>query len=935
MRRTSNYGGLLLLVILVGLVGMQAVSATLVREDVAVWYDFKDGSGNFVTDEAGNASYKAYIKSGAGGTGWNMTDATRPSGLGGAYYISNATNQSIEIPDLAWNDTFTIVEVKKQTSTAVGDMAFFGHGVSTGERVDYWWGSGAGTSGRGYVVATATADTSVGTGTPPEQWPGSWRMEAMRGNSTKGLTLAEGNNATVNNKATTSFSSVPNPSGNISIGKLNSAPVPQFNGNIAQFIIFRRYVTDAELTTLYNSGNYTTYDALFPPVVVTTFTVNVKDYLNASVVQGANVTLYNSSGVIYSNLSDASGNIVYSTNGTAPASLSFNVSKSGFFNLSGQTVTANVTANASLWQGRYLVSVTDPFDDSAVASATVTFYDGSTATTNASGVAGFAGVYNGTKAFTANKTGYFNASGSAVMNATTNVNLTVAEWTNLTVWSIITNSLLAAPFNVTVQGGKTYAYPFTNIYLRSGQMNFTWAKAGWYDLTFARNITALTNTTGNATGAYNNLFNVTAKNVTGSPITNATVMNISLSSPAYTTNCTTTNGSCFFALLQGYNYSISVRPAGYEYKDDTLIANATTGSLNTTHYTTNSISFRFVDEETYSLVNTTTVYYELISTVHSANYTTTTGEAYVDLLTPATYNIRYVASGYAYRFYTLTLEDNYHYQLNLTLLNATQATNVTITVKDNLGNIVVGAVVKLLKYDVATNSYVLNQVISTNFEGQVVASVMLNQEYYEFIVEYEGAEVYVTAPTYIYSSTFTLYIPLSTGGFEEYFTSQQLSGSLTHSNVTKLITYTWNDANNVASQACLYAYNYPEMTLYNSSCVASPSGSTTMYLANTSDATYLVKGYVTVAGEDYIVSSTTVTYNASASTGANGAFLGLILVVVFIFIGFWSLTLAVILGSIAPFLYTITGLWTVPAAFTLPLMVGGLVVAYMIGGRRQ
>lgn len=586
----------------------------------------------------------------------------------------------------------------------------------------------------------------------------------------------------------------------------------------------------------------------------------------------------------------------------------------------------------------YTINVNDLFDNGGLNGANVTIYNATYSTSALTSAGSVEFSFNSSQIFNYNVTlaDYTSASGVVYPNGTNTSYLSQAVYNDVDIYAKITNEAITTPYNLTVQNGRTYTnYDGTTpIYLRAGQMNFTFNKNGWFNFSFQKNVTAGTNTTTSASGAYNSTLNVYARTIGNTSISSSTVFTITkLDSPniSYSETYNVTGGNYNFTIVTG-EYNISVFPTGYEYKS--TVINITNGTTNfySLHYTKNSISFNFTDEITKALVTGVNISFDLISTVFSANYTTNNGTSFVDLLTPASYNIRYRAAGYAERFYSLTLVDNYHYNVELRMVNASSVTNCSIKVLDNIGNAIEGATVKILKFDVTTNSFLLNQVINTNFEGEVYASIFENTEYYEFMIDYEGENVYMTQPTYIYSCPLEFYINIEETGVEDYVTSTNLAGNITHSYTTHLSTFYWNDHYNVATQGCVYVYKYPDLTLTNYTCSSGSSGVIYVGIDNSTEASYIVKGYITSGGKNYLVASNNVNYYVESPSGALGAFLAILLLVTAVFVGFWSISIAVILGSFVPLIFTITGLWGIGLTVTAPILVGGLIIAYLLRG---
>lgn len=416
---------------------------------------------------------------------------------------------------------------------------------------------------------------------------------------------------------------------------------------------------------------------------------------------------------------------------------------------------------------------------------------------------------------------------------------------------------------------------------------------------------------------------------------NATINN-------FTVNGTSTTNGVVYLRLYNDTYNLTISDAddinGVEYANQnaTLTASPYLRNYTFTLKYSNTINISFYDEETGALITPTTVYLEAISISQSGNYSTTTGTITESFFIPDTYTLRYNALGYADSFYYLTIEDRTFNALNLTLLNTSSSSNVTLNVFDTLGNKLEGAIVKVLKYDVTNNDYDVTQILQTNFEGVAYANIVLNAEYYKFIIDYDGETRLTTNPTYIYGTDLTFYVPIGTQGMEDFFEEADLSGQITYNYATGLVTFTYSDLDNTASQGCLYAYTRSSYanTLVNTSCSSSSSGTVYSYAFNSS-TNWWFEGVVTKGGNDYTLSTYRVDFTTKLQESGSGAFFAFILLAVVVFIGLFSLEVAVILGAAVPLLFTITGLASFDYIVTIPIFVLGLVTAFIIGSNKK
>lgn len=363
-----------------------------------------------------------------------------------------------------------------------------------------------------------------------------------------------------------------------------------------------------------NVTYFTNYTAPSSGSTNNTYTVNVNDLFNDGDLTGANVTLYNATATVYSALSNSTGDVRYSVNATgAPASLSYNITKTNYSTFSAGTVLANTTATANLSQ---------------------------------------------------------------------------AVYTNLTVYSVVTNASVATPFNLSVQGGKNYTLTgaATNIYLRAGQMNFTWSKSGWYGLNFSQNVTVLANTTATTSGAYDALLNVTATDVLLNTTIN--IFNLTAQNSTWFFNDTraTTSGSTGTPVLQGLEYLLLIDAPGYSLANTTITPTNSTPRHQFTLYTQNSVYVNIFDEDL-----GTPIYANITIVVSGANYSTTnytaTSTFFVDNLLDGDYSFKLSGENYTLKTYTVTVGGRSTQTLNAYLSASTSQTIFTMIDRDSLATL--------------------------------------------------------------------------------------------------------------------------------------------------------------------------------------------------------------------------------------------------------
>ena len=509
----------------------------------------------------------------------------------------------------------------------------------------------------------------------------------------------------------------------------------------------------------------------------------------------------------------------------------------------------------------------------------------------------------------------YNITNSSLANLTYNNSVYngVIDWTNSSYVEFIVN--LTTPF----------------VYNNNTALPFNWTYQIFYS-----NGSNLTNATNN----YNqyviwNLTKYPRINITAFAVNGSQIMNFSLSSSER--NLSTTTGEIYYWTNATKILNISIDAPGYAVT--WALINFTSGSFgayNFSLYTTNSIMFYFRDEESNNLVNNVSI--ELISTPFSNNYSTTNGTLYVDLLSPATYTMRYISNGYFERFYYFTLINRTFTNLTLYLLSNSTGSEVRATVYDENNFEVENVYIKVLRYDLVTNSYKLVEIAKTNFEGQTNLHLILNDEFYQFMIEYPfGTLNKITSPTYIYETTLTFQIVAQSEVGERFYKAQDLTYDLSFNNATNNFRLSYTDSDNLISQVCLkiWKVSATKKVLYNQSCLTSPSGTILLGVTNSSGTTYNAQAYAYFSNPAYYLTGLTHTFEAVAIAGLYGIFLIMILTIIFaVGIGWWSKSLALILTPLPLMLGSILNIIDLSIGMCISIEIICVIVAYWIS-RRQ
>lgn len=355
--------------------------------------------------------------------------------------------------------------------------------------------------------------------------------------------------------------------------------------------------------------------------------------------------------------------------------------------------------------------------------------------------------------------------------------------------------------------------------------------------------------------------------------------------------------------------------------------------LNFSTLSNGSITFTFVDEETFSTIAGRNITLDLIVfDVVSDTYSTTTGTINIVNISSNNYTFRYSTTGYGTRFYFAELDNASVISTTLYMLNDTHGTNVTVTVRDEVGATVEGVQVYVYKYNVATNSFFLTQICSTNFEGQCVADLELNSEYYKFMVYMDGVLMFASQATYVFTDSIAFTIITGGDGFSNYFSVAGVSGVVAASSALSR-TFTFYDADARATQGCirLSYYNTSGDNLISDNCTNSSTGVVSLSVPNVTGAMYAVTGVVTKDGSEFYVDGVLVRFRDEVSTGTAGYFLLLLLMLVAVGIAYFQMELGIISLAVMLLFAAFTGLFNVSLGAVGFIGVLGLVIVVVIG----
>lgn len=576
--------------------------------------------------------------------------------------------------------------------------------------------------------------------------------------------------------------------------------------------------------------------------------------------------------------------------------------------------------------GNFSVTVTDAWDGSALNGINVTI-NGSTYENATGNIVTTHILQNATITYDINISSpdYFSGNLSSV-NVSSSLSTTLNQsYVSFRGFEFISGIELS-PINFTISGTTKGANQTFN--LKNGSYTVVASKEGYENKSLNINVSSLDNNSYNITGIAANSINITAINIfNGSPIK---VFNVSINS-SYYGNYTTTNGTIN---VPGSSLNLSVTYSASGFNDLTVYHVMNT-NLTTTLFTYNTLNISFYDEDTGVLIDDRNITIDAISDDYADNYSTTSGTINISFLVPEEYNLRYNADGYSQGTYFFTLVDDSYNYLNLTMVNASTVANVTITVVDQYTDPVEQARVKVLKYDVTSNSYETVSIRQTNFEGETTIPITLYTEFYKFIIEYEGETLISTNPSYITKTSLTIQVVIDITIGEEIDYYNSITHGLSYNNVTDNVKLTYNDARGIGTYICLYVKSW-DTGLLNSSCSTSSAATILIPLTPDNNTIYSAEAYYRNSYSEMVLLSKITIYGDSSAgvipltNSKAGLFLQLLLSLTVVLVTIWSPTIMYIALPFSILLGRALGLISIDYTYIVPLVVLGFILTLIM-----
>ena len=239
------------------------------------------------------------------------------------------------------------------------------------------------------------------------------------------------------------------------------------------------------------------------------------------------------------------------------------------------------------------------------------------------------------------------------------------------------------------------------------------------------------------------------------------------------------------------------------------------------------------------------------------------------------------------------------------------------------------AIVKAQRFDISTNTYKLQEVCTTNSEGQCQMSLSLDDEYYKFVVEYNSVVLLTTTPEILRKNTLVLQVVIGDGIAEEIFQYEDITKSLVFNETSGNWRLVYNDVNGLISSVTLKIYEVKASgnTLLNSSTLLTSSGTILIPMSVTNNTLYEAVAYYD--NDNFLISETYTLLDAGI-IGKKGLILQIFISLFFVIITLRRLEMIGISISISLLFGNLIGFIAIPYSAIWTILIIGFIVAWWV-----
>jgi len=269
------------------------------------------------------------------------------------------------------------------------------------------------------------------------------------------------------------------------------------------------------------------------------------------------------------------------------------------------------------------------------------------------------------------------------------------------------------------------------------------------------------------------------------------------------------------------------------------------------------------------------------------------------------------------------------------LFVTSDTSQVTLNVKDLVGNNLADVIIRILEFDIGTNTFKEIESVSTDTSGNALANLVLLSKLYVFKVQYQGVILLSDGPTKVLSTTKNFRIDISSGNNWKtaHDTVGNLDSSLKFNNATKTFTFSYTDPSISVQEGCLQVQkiNFSKtITMFNT-CETGNTKEITYVLSPVRKQRYVATGTVIVGGTSYIVELLDLDFGVTerffGEDGSKvGVFASFMMITAMTMIGSFSVPAAILLNIAGFFVATLFGFKLGAQALIVLVLLGGILI---------
>lgn len=253
-------------------------------------------------------------------------------------------------------------------------------------------------------------------------------------------------------------------------------------------------------------------------------------------------------------------------------------------------------------------------------------------------------------------------------------------------------------------------------------------------------------------------------------------------------------------------------------------------------------------------------------------------------------------------------------------------TQVTLQVVNVNDDPIENALIKVLSYDVGTDTYTTTEILQSDTDGNAFAQLVLNTNWYAFIVEINGVVRLQTVPTIITSTSKKLRVGFGDSYIDLFSKTQGISSALTFISATNTFSLTYSDPSGDVQNVCL---NLKRTGLagdenIGTTCLTSTAGTININATSPGDDTFVATSYANFDTDDtfYLGSLSHSFETGYLDWGKSGLFITFLVILTLSLIALWSAEISVVMATLGLVASILLGMFYI----TYTLLVGLIII---------